>query len=46
MKIFELNNGDMCLVVLALGGWGRENSGESGLSSVEMVGALHFIIFS
>ena len=46
MKIFELNNGDMCLVVLALGGWGRENSGESGLSSVEMVGTFHCIMLS
>ena len=46
MKIFELNNGDMCSVVLALGGWGRENSGESGLSSVEMVGSFHFIMLS
>ena len=33
-QIFFLN---ILAVVLALGGWGRENSRESGLSSVEMV---------
>lgn len=31
-------NSNCSNVVLALGGWGRENSRESGLSSVEMVG--------
>ena len=36
-NFFQISFLNILAVVLALGGWGRENSRESGLSSVEMV---------